>query len=84
MEANLTIPVDGAELQVKTIKVALKRLKCFVFFLILFFFFSSGSVPQASAGTVEICPSHLAVRATDRLLQMFILKSRLVLEDRCK
>lgn len=70
MQANLTIPVDGAEPQVKTIKVALERLKCFFlfFFSFLFFFFSSGSVFQALAGTVESCPSHLAVRATDRLL----------------
>lgn len=65
MEANLTVAVDGAEPQVKTIKVALERLKCFFSFL---FFFSSCSVSQGLAGTVESRPSHLAVRATDQLL----------------
>lgn len=66
MEANLTIPVDGAEPQVKTIK----RLKCIFFFFRFSFisFFFSGAVSQALAGTVESRPSHLALRATDRLL----------------
>lgn len=67
MEGHLTIPVDGAEPRVKTIKVALERLKCFLFF----FHFSSSSLAlvlfhKRQLGLLKaVLPTSLFVQQTD-------------------